>query len=336
MADPAPALPGDVVRLPLPTPFAVGDVNCYLLRGDPLTVVDPGPNMLSATEALESGLAEHGYAIEDVELVLLTHQHHDHAGLAGRIAGRAGAELAAIDPLADYLADYERSMDHDDRFAVETMVMSGIERQVAVTLRTMSAAFRGFGHGADVGRRLRVGEAVEAGGRSLRVLFRPGHSPTDTVLLDEASGVMIGGDHLLERISSNPIAHAPIGIEDPEGVARSPDRPRALRTYIDSMRETHPLDVSLVLPGHGRPFAGARELIDRRLEMHRRRAQKIRDALERPMTAAEIADVLWTNLPVAQTYLALSEVLGHLDLLLEAGEAEVVDGDDGVVRYQPA
>lgn len=329
------ALPDGIQVLRLPSPFAIGNVDCYLLEGDPLTVVDPGPNMQSTREALESGLAEHGYSIGDVELVVLTHQHHDHVGLAGEVARKAGAELAAIGPLADYLADFERSMDHDDRYAVETMVRNGIERQVAVSLRTMSAAFRVFGRGADIGRRLVPGEHVDAGGRRFEVLFRPGHSPTDTVFHDAESGLLIGGDHLLERVSSNPIAHAPIGIEDPEAAARSEDRPRALLRYIDSMRETRELDVSLVLPGHGDEFDDPAALIDRRLEFHDRRARKIRQALEFPMTAAEIAEILWTNLPVAQTYLALSEVIGHLDLLIEAGEAETVIEGDGVVRYSP-
>lgn len=329
------ALPDRIEVLRLPSPFAIGNVNCYLLDGDPLTVVDPGPNMQSTREAFEAGLAECGRSVEEIALVLLTHQHHDHVGLAGEVARRAGAELAAIGPLADYLADFERSMDHDDRYAVETMVRSGIERQVAVSLRTMSAAFRVFGRGAEVDRRLASGDEVAAGGRRWEVLDRPGHSPTDTIFLDRESGVLIGGDHLLERVSSNPIAHAPIGIDDPEAAARSDDRPRALVRYIESMRRTRELEISLVLPGHGEEFADAVGLIDRRLEFHRRRAAKIRDALDQPMTAAEIAEVLWTNLPVAQTYLALSEVIGHVDLLIEAGEAEIVLEGDGVVRYAP-
>jgi glyoxylase-like metal-dependent hydrolase (beta-lactamase superfamily II) len=328
--------PADIQVLPLPTPFAIGNVNCVVLEGEPLTVVDPGPHMLSAREALAAGLAERGHEIGDIERILLTHQHHDHVGLAGEIALQAGAEIAAIDPLADFLADFDRSMDHDDRYAVETMVRSGIERKVAVTLRSMSAAFRVFGRGAKVDRRFDAGDVFEAGGRELHVLFRPGHSPTDTVFLDEESGLMIGGDHLLERISSNPIAHAPIGADDPEAAARSSDRPRPLLSYLASMRATRELDVSLVLPGHGDPFADAAALIDRRIEFHDRRARKIRDALKRPMAASEIVSVLWTNLPVTQTYLALSEVIGHLDMLIDAGEAVMVLEGDDVVRYAPS
>lgn len=329
-------LPADIKVLPLPTPFAVGNVNCVLLEGESLTVVDPGPHMHSTREALESALAEHGHSLGDIERVLITHQHHDHVGLAGEVAAKAGAELAAIGPLADFLVDFDLSMERDDRYAVETMVRSGIERQVAVTLRSMSAAFRVFGRGAQVDRRLAAGGVVEAGARRLRVLLRPGHSPTDTVFLDEESGLLVGGDHLLKRISSNPIAHAPIGADDPEAAARSADRPRPLLSYLASMHETRELAISLVLPGHGEPFTDANALIERRFDLHERRATKIRDALERPMTASEIAGVLWTNLPVTQTYLALSEVIGHLDMLIEAGEATMVPEEGGVVRYAPS
>lgn len=329
------ALPDDIEVLRLPSPFAVGNVNCYLLVGDPLTVVDPGPHMQSTRESFDAGLAALGYGVGDIEQVLLTHQHHDHVGLAAEVARRAGAELCATDLLADFLADFDRSMEHDDRYAVETMVRSGIERQVAISLRTMSAAFRVFGRGAEVDRRLAPGETIEAGGRRLEVMARPGHSPTDTIFLDAGSGLLIGGDHLLEKISSNPIAHAPIGIDDPESAARSPERPQPLVRYIDSMRRTRELEISLVLPGHGEEFADAVGLIERRLEFHDRRAEKIRRALERPMTASDVADVLWTRLPVAQTYLALSEVIGHLDLLIGSGAVEIEE-DGEVVRYRPS
>ena len=80
--------------LVLPTPFPVGPVNCWLLRGDPLTLVDAGPNTPEALAALEAGLAGHGLRIEDVELLILTHQHSDHVGLAATIRARSGCRVA--------------------------------------------------------------------------------------------------------------------------------------------------------------------------------------------------------------------------------------------------
>jgi glyoxylase-like metal-dependent hydrolase (beta-lactamase superfamily II) len=320
-----PQLPDGVARLALPTPFAIGAVNGYLLEGEPLTLVDPGPLMEETRSALEVGLAERGHALADIELVLLTHQHHDHIGLAEEVRTASGATIAALAPLADFLADLEHWLDLDDRYAVATMIQSGIAPPVAESLRDMSRAFRRFSAGARVERRLADGDTIVAGGRTLRVLARSGHSPTDTVFLDEADGLLVAGDHLLERISSNPLAQCPIGEEDPDAAARSPERRRPLVDYLDSMRRTAELDVSLVLPGHGDPFTDHRGLVERRERSHRRRARKILRTLDEPRTASDVALRLWRQLPVTETYLALSEALAHLDLL------EV----EGLVRRRP-
>jgi glyoxylase-like metal-dependent hydrolase (beta-lactamase superfamily II) len=149
-------------------------------------------------------------------------------------------------------------------------------------------------------------------------------------------GLLVAGDHLLEHISSNPLAHVPVGDADPTALAASPDRPRALVTYAASMQATADEDHGeLVLPGHGDPFTGAAALVERRLEMHERRAEKIRDALTEPRTAAAVGRDLWRHVPVSSAYLVLSEVLGHLDLL-EARGAVASEEHDGVVRYAAA
>jgi glyoxylase-like metal-dependent hydrolase (beta-lactamase superfamily II) len=163
---------------------------------------------------------------------------------------------------------------------------------------------------------------------------RPGHSPTDTVLAGE--GLLLAGDHLLETISSNPIAHAPIGAADPAALAASPDRPRTLVTYVESLRATAAADRGeLVLPGHGEPFRGIAELVAKRESLHARRAEKILGELGRPRAAADVGRELWRHVPVTQAYPVLSQVLGHLDLLEARGAVAPRDGD-GVVLYDRA
>lgn len=326
-------LPPDIVRLSLPSPFAIGDVNAYLLRGDPLTLVDPGPRTRKTRAALEQGLHDHGIRVRDIELVVLTHQHHDHVGLAGEVRERSGSRVAAIEPLQRFLADFDAAMDVDDAYAGAIMVRHGVEPDVADSLQDMSVAFRRFAASVEVDTALGDGDRVRFGARDFVVHARPGHSPTDTVFHGEGDGLLIGGDHLLEHVSSNPIAHAPIGITDPAVVACSADRPRPLQTYLNSMSATQAMDVELVLPGHGVPFTGHAELVIRRQGMHARRSRKILDEVDGLPTAADIAAILWRRAPVTQTFLALSETLAHLDLLVDEGLVEeVVDGD--VVRWR--
>src|SRR3954453_6034677 len=90
-------------RLQIPTPFAVGRVNCYLIEDDPLTLVDTGPNSGKSLGELEHQLSHLGFAIADLELVILTHQHIDHLGLVEIIADRSGADVAAIDVVVPFV-----------------------------------------------------------------------------------------------------------------------------------------------------------------------------------------------------------------------------------------
>src|SRR6202007_2794974 len=89
-------------RLAIPTPFQVGRVNAYLIEDEPLTLVDSGPNSAKAVNELEQALAALGYAVEDLELLVISHQHMDHFGLASILARRSGAEVAALHVLAPY------------------------------------------------------------------------------------------------------------------------------------------------------------------------------------------------------------------------------------------
>ena len=83
--------------LAVPTPFLVGRVNCYLIDDEPLTLVDTGPNSGKSLDELERALAAHGRAIEELELIVITHQHLDHVGLLEVLSRRSGADIAALD-----------------------------------------------------------------------------------------------------------------------------------------------------------------------------------------------------------------------------------------------
>ena len=175
--------PADVHRIALPTPFQIGDVNTYLLRGSPLTLVDAGPLMEEAEARLEEGLAERGVGVADLELLVLTHQHDDHVGLAGELVRRSGADVAGSAGLRAYLADIDASMEADDAYAVALMRRHGVSERTIETLGGVSRAFRRFAGGdVAVTVELRDGGELTAGGRRWTVAERPGHSPTDTTL----------------------------------------------------------------------------------------------------------------------------------------------------------
>lgn len=318
--------------LRIPTPFAVGRVNAYLIADDPLTLVDSGPNSGRALDELQRQLGEHGHALADIELVVITHQHIDHLGLVDIVASHSGAQVATIDKLVHFVEHYSENADADDQFAQNVMLRNGISEEVVSALASVSRAFRAWGAGATVTRPLHDGELLELRDRALRVLHRPGHSPSDTIFWDERRKILIAADHLIKHISSNPLITRPLG-SDSTDVGQ---RPQALVTYMESLRKTRELPAEIVLSGHGEPITNHVELIDERLAFHARRADKIFGLIEqRPQTGHELAQALFGDIAVTQAYLTLSEVLGHTDILLNEGRVAEIE-DDGVVRFQAA
>jgi glyoxylase-like metal-dependent hydrolase (beta-lactamase superfamily II) len=308
--------------LPIPTPFLVGRVNCYLIEDRPLTLVDTGPNSGTSLDALERALAKHGRRIEDLQLIVLTHQHSDHIGLLEIIARRSGAEVAAFGPLAPWLSDYARCAADDELYVQEIMRRHGVPADVVAVLGVLGAAFRAYGSRGTVTRPLSDGDTLQLANRSLRVLHRPGHSPSDLVFVDTERRIALVGDHLLAHISSNPVIARPPA--DGHAVLRA----RPLIDYIASLRASAQLELDVALGGHGEPVVDHQELIAERLRLHERRARKIARILARaPMSAHQIAIEMWGDMAITQALLTLSEVLGHLDLLVADGR--VVECADG-------
>jgi glyoxylase-like metal-dependent hydrolase (beta-lactamase superfamily II) len=320
------ALEVGIRRLQIPTPFAVGRVNCYLIEDEPLTLIDTGPNSGKSLDELQRQLADAGHAVADIGLVVISHQHIDHLGLVEIVAEHSGADVAAIEPLIGFVERYGTDSERDDEFAGGLMRRYGIPDDMVSALRSVSASFRGWGSAAKVTRPLRDGEALELANRSLEVQHRPGHSPSDTLFWDADRGILFCADHLIAHISSNPLMARPLDGSD--------QRPKALVTYLRSLARTRELPAEILLPGHGEPITDHVALIDERFAMHRRRAEKLRGLIdERPRTAYELAQSLWGNVAVTQAFLTLSEVVGHVDLLIDAGLVrEVAEGD--VVRFE--
>ena len=313
-------------RLRIPTPFAVGRVNCYLLEDEPLTLIDTGPNSGKALDELGGQLAALGHSVDDLELIILTHQHIDHLGLVEILVDHSGADVAAIDVAVDRLADFGETSEEEDRFAGDLMRMHGIPEEVVLALQSVSRSFRGWGAKARVTRPLADGEEMQFRDRRLRVLHRPGHSPSDTVFWDEERRILFAADHLIAHISSNPLITRPL-----DGSAH---RTQALAAYLDSLAKTRELPAEIVLSGHGDPITDHVALIDERFAKTEQRKEKIyRQIAEGPRTGYELAQALWGNIAVTQAFLTLSEVVGHVDLLVNEGRVREVESG-GIVRFE--
>jgi glyoxylase-like metal-dependent hydrolase (beta-lactamase superfamily II) len=313
----------------VPTPFSVGSVNAYLIEGSPLTLVDCGPDSATSLASLERDLAARGHRVEDLERLVITHQHTDHFGLTALLAERSGAEVVCLDILVDYVEQYAEQSVANDAYTRALLLRHGIDRKIMDALSSVRSIVRSFAGPVPISRALSEGEILLAGDRALRVLHRPGHSPSDTVFHDEAAGILIAGDHLLSKISSNALLTRPLGDPAADGA-----RPMPLVEYRRSLEATAAMDLQLVLGGHGHPIVDHRALIGRRLDRQLKRADEIHALLkDRPQSAHELAAVMWGAIAFTQPHLTISEVLGHIDLAIADGRvAEDATGD--VVRFE--
>ena len=178
--------------------------------------------------------------------MLVTHQHHDHSGLVATVQRRAGAEVAALAPLAALLGDHDREVEADAAYRAGSCAATARRRRWWRRSGRPRPAERRLGRGVRVDRPLAEGEEIRLAGRRLMAHHRPGHSPTDTLFVDPDARVALAGDHLIGHVSSNPVLHRQWG-EDPRG--------SALIAYLRSLDATAAMDLDLVLPGHGEPVA---------------------------------------------------------------------------------
>jgi glyoxylase-like metal-dependent hydrolase (beta-lactamase superfamily II) len=317
-----------IAQLQLPVPW-LGSVNVWLLEGEPLTLVDTGPSNGRAAEALDGELARHGYAVEDIELVLVTHHHLDHSGMAGAIRARAGAKVAAHRTAAAWGKDYHRRVAAERRFTERLLGAHGVP---AERILATAPFFDYISHDSadfETDVVLSDGDTIVAGGRTLRVVHRPGHSTSDTLFVDEDSDEAIVGDHLLAEITTG----AEIMPTDLPGT----ERRRSLLEYLSNLRKTEAMRLSTCYPGHGPTIDDHRALIQERLEFHADRLARIeRLVADGCTTAFEIARLLWSE-QVAETQpvLVVWEVIGHLDILVNRGTVRERVDAAGCHRFAP-
>lgn len=319
--------PASIHQITLPTPFPVGPVHVYLLEGEPLTLLDSGPRTAEALQELEAGLAALGYGLRDLQRIVISHDHADHYGLAATLAGRSGAKVLAHPRCAARLSGDEESGGSLSWYA-------GLLRMAGVPLAVQLRVAGGFRHvnrhssAVKVDHLVDEGDTLRLGEMTWEVLHTPGHAAGLICLYQRERRLLLGSDHLIKHISSNAI------IEPPE--REGAERRRPLVEYWASLRRVAEMDIDLVLSGHGEPIEDHRALIERRFAFYQERLDNMRSVLSAgPQTVWAIVQRLFPRLGAIDTFLAVSEILGHLDVMEATGEVKVNEVN-GVWHYASA
>lgn len=313
-----------IQKIIIPTPFAVGDVNAFLIKGDTLSLVDAGPKTPEAYEALKQGIKEAGYAFNDIEQVILTHHHPDHAGWIdafdnAKIIGHKYNDL--------WLKRDEAFFRYHDAFYLDCLIEEGVPEQYLGWVKKMKRSVVLMGE-RPLDMTLAEGDALP-GHPGWTVMETPGHAQSHIVLWNEENRTMIGGDLVLEKVSSNPLIEPPLNPEH--------GRPRSLLQYNESLKRILTLPVDIIYTGHGNEVHNAHELIEGRLERQHERAMKVLAMMDGgSRTIFELTRELFPAVYEKELGLTLSETIGQTDYLFEEGLVRETRDEGGVLHYEQA
>jgi glyoxylase-like metal-dependent hydrolase (beta-lactamase superfamily II) len=322
-----------VVWIRMPMPFRLDHVNLWAVReGEGWAIMDTGLQTLDTATAWRNLLAGPGsLGGGRVTRVFVTHMHPDHIGMAGWMTRRFDCRLWMT--RLEYLNCRVLTAD-TGREAPEDGVR--FYRKAGWTdddIENYRARFGNFGkmihQVPDSYRRLQDGERFAIGEHEWRVIIGRGHSPEHACLYCPNLKLLVSGDQVLPRISSN--------------VSVFPTEPDAdpLAEWLASIEKIkrEVADDVLVLPAHNEPFHGLHPRLDYLAQGHARGLERLRKSLEQPKRAIDVFDSLFARRVEGDPHLlnlATGETIAHLNYLIQRGEAVVAHVDDGVAWYQLA
>ena len=315
-----------IIPLAIPTPFYVGNVNVYLVKEEPLTLIDVGPKTKEASDVLRDKLRHNGVQIADIRRIVLTHAHVDHCGLTKQLRDEAkNAEIFVHNWESGHLfgdVNGEEQRNLMNRAGVPPDVFRKIQdnfNQVGVL--TDSLAKSEFSELYDE-------MEFEFTSGILKVLYTPGHTPGSCSLFREANRTLIAGDCVLKRITPNPII-------SPDPINKN-KRFKSLAEYLVSLAKIRSCSPTLIYGGHGEPIDDFEEIFHRYVRSIDERQKQIVELVSKNGTTAwDAANKLFPqaiNKDVHQ-FLAISEAVAHLDYAETEGKI-AVELKEGVEFYR--
>jgi len=318
------------LKLPFPLQPEQLAVNAYLIQGDKgCLLVDCGWNINQAFSAMERQLKEIGLGFENISLILITHFHPDHYGLAGRLVQVCKAKVALHQVEKDFIDSRYMNMEGLLDSTADILRTNGVPEKDLPRLQKASLGVRRYVAPVSPEVALLGGEIIGQGQFQFEVVWTPGHSPGHVCLLERNKKILISGDHVLPATFPN------VGLHSQSG-------PDPLPNYLRSLKAIEDLDVDLVLPAHEHVFSGLKPRVQEILHHHEERKKAILTALsEGPQTAYEVSlkipwivnglNLSFDQLQALDRRLAVMSAMAHLEPLYTEGTAAKTQRNGTVV-----
>lgn len=318
-----------VYWLKMPLPFELDHINLYLLEeADGWNIVDCG---LAGqhTEKIWQQLAERYFSDKPVKRVIATHFHPDHLGCAGWLCNHFNVALYISD--AEYRAARRlikaAASSNEDRFQGLQLYLQSLgvpEAQVPTVIGATEMLAHAYKPLPDTYHSLQQNQVLRINNESWHIAISQGHSPGHVTLYNEKQNLLISGDQILPRISSN----VSVSIDNQRG--------NPLKDWLNGLKDKRKLPKSaLVLPAHDAPFYGLHERIEELETEHKRMLDKVIEHSSDANTVYQLAHKLYSRkLNNFTLLLALGETLAHLHYQLELGLIVRNETDQQASLYQ--
>ena len=295
--------------------------NMFVLGNGPVTLIDTAPKFPGSLFTLEKQLNETGLTWKDVERIIITHGHIDHFGLVGQVRSASGHDIPCYiheDDLWRLAGDYIRNGMWSEE-AEGFYAKVGMPAQIVERMKRRSLFFKNLCDPVDDAIPMKDGDIFIGDGFELSVIHTPGHSPGCCCLHERDSHILFSGDHLLKHITPNPFHEVSRSrLKDPSY--------KSLQAYMESLKKLENLDVSNVFPAHGEYINNMGTLIEGYRKHHEQRTEEIWHVLNKHVSSIYgIMPDVFPGIEESEAFLAVSEILVHLEMLIDEGRAELVD-----------
>lgn len=304
-------LEANIYRMPVPVPFPMKYIYCYLVKGqNGWTLIDTGFNYSEARQFWHDALTELSIQPKEIKTIYLTHFHPDHLGLAGWMQELTGAPVfigsielerlnATWGPESTHLEDMHSMCTHHG-------VPEDLTEQIIFQLSKMKT------HVTPLPELTKIDTpTITIGDQEWQVIHTPGHSDGHLCFYEPKSKRIFVGDHILDKITPNislwPGCH-----------------PNPLEEYMESLKKIAELDIERTFPAHGKVIENVHKRIEQILVHHEERLNDMAHLVKEGKTAYQVANEAFNHreLNAHQWRFALAETLAHLEYLYIAGRIE--------------
>lgn len=309
------------IRIEIPLGIMFQSVNCYLIPGKQLTLIDCGLYSQSNWGIFQKKIKEHGYKVDDIEQIIITHEHRDHIGLLPEIIANSNAIVRVPKMIKEWFSQPDKKNKEEINFTKELFTSLRFPEEVLKEVFNYIEKVKENKKFENLDRFefFEEGDFLEIGNTQWEVLNTPGHCPSQFVFLQKEQKRIFGSDMLL------PIAPMPIKVENPNEKGQPV---KGLVDLLNSFERLQTFNIQTVYPGHGSVFTDANAMIDKQLDRMEMRKEECYDCIKSGLnTLYHINRKMYSFQKIPPDFSGLFMVLGYIDLLEQ--EEKIVKNKEG-------